>query len=155
MVRARAGAAHAETQIKGRLVETIVAAMHQRPGVAVRQNVRLPVIGDAKRTSEVDVLIDGAVPGIRCALHSNVRMNICGLEHLGSTRSSVNCRTLAFQRSRAYLCQAAVLRRVLLLVRRRQVFRLSCSLACPATDSPLLSTMPFRLRFSSCWSSDR
>lgn len=48
---------------KGRLVESIVAAMHRAPGVKVTQNVRMPVIGDAKRTSEIDVLMNGAMGG--------------------------------------------------------------------------------------------
>jgi hypothetical protein len=56
-------ARNSSARMKGRLVEAIVAAMHQTPDVEVRQNVRMPVIGDAKRTSEIDVLLNGAVAG--------------------------------------------------------------------------------------------
>lgn len=56
---------------KGRLLEAIVASMHDVPGAQIRQNVKLPVVGsDMSRRSEIDVLIDGAVAGypIRIAI---------------------------------------------------------------------------------------
>jgi len=37
--------------------------MHRVPGVVVAQNVRLPVIGDATRTSEIDVVLNATVAG--------------------------------------------------------------------------------------------
>jgi hypothetical protein len=45
------------------LVEAIVAAMHRGGDVKVEQNVRMPVIDDAKRTSEIDVLLTGTAGG--------------------------------------------------------------------------------------------
>lgn len=48
---------------KGRLIERIVASMHQWPGVKVERNVRLPVPGSRRRRREIDVLITSNVVG--------------------------------------------------------------------------------------------
>lgn len=63
VAKQKSEAADSSARVKGRLVESIVAAMHRAPDVKVLQNVRMPVIGDAKRTSEVDVLLNGAFGG--------------------------------------------------------------------------------------------
>jgi len=50
------------SRVKGKLVEAVVAAMHDASGVQVRTNVRLrPVVGGRNR--EIDVLIDGSMAG--------------------------------------------------------------------------------------------
>src|SRR4051812_46168845 len=56
---------------KGRLLEAIVATMHDMPGVQIQQNVRLPAFGSSSnRRSEIDVLMNCAVAGypVRIAL---------------------------------------------------------------------------------------
>ena len=56
-------ASAAPSRVRGKLVESIVAAMHEVPGVQVRQNVWLPPISGNGRSREIDVLIDGVVAG--------------------------------------------------------------------------------------------
>jgi hypothetical protein len=52
-----------EASIKGQLVEMIVMAMYDTPGLNVQRNVRLPTIRDPKRKREIDVLINGSLAG--------------------------------------------------------------------------------------------
>jgi hypothetical protein len=49
--------------IKGKLVEMIVAGMHEAPNVKVEKNVRLPVLRSVKRKREIDVLVSGLFAG--------------------------------------------------------------------------------------------
>lgn len=52
----------AETARKGKLVEAIVAMLHDIPGVKVERNVFLPPVhGDQTRTREIDVLLTATV----------------------------------------------------------------------------------------------
>lgn len=52
----------AETARKGKLVEAIVAMLHDMPGVKVERNVFLPPVhGDQTRTREIDVLLTAKV----------------------------------------------------------------------------------------------
>jgi restriction endonuclease len=51
------------TVAKGRLVEQIVAWMHDHPDVQVERNVRLLARGKAKRRREIDVLVSRAIAG--------------------------------------------------------------------------------------------
>lgn len=55
---------------KGRVVERIVAAMHENPDVVITQNVFMPALGSRRRKREVDVLVTGSVAGypIRIAI---------------------------------------------------------------------------------------
>lgn len=49
--------------IKGRLVEMIVASLHNSPNVQVEQNIRLPALRDPQREREIDVLLSSSVAG--------------------------------------------------------------------------------------------
>lgn len=62
--------ASTSTVTKGRIVERIVALMHDQPGVTVQRNQFLPPIGRKGRKREIDVLITTVVVGyqIRLAL---------------------------------------------------------------------------------------
>lgn len=52
----------AEHITKGRLLESVVAMMHEYPGVKVEKNVELPARHSSKaRTREIDVLLTGSV----------------------------------------------------------------------------------------------
>ena len=51
------------TKDKGRLVEQIVASMHEFSGVKVQQNVFMPTLGNARRKREIDVLLTSNVAG--------------------------------------------------------------------------------------------
>jgi len=54
----------AETARKGKLVEAIVALLHETPGVKVERNVFLPPVhGDQTRRREIDVLLTATVVG--------------------------------------------------------------------------------------------
>jgi hypothetical protein len=48
---------------KARLVEEIVALLHQREGVTVQRNVRMPSLSDPTQIREIDVLVTGNVAG--------------------------------------------------------------------------------------------
>jgi hypothetical protein len=49
---------------KGRLVESVVALLHNIPGITVKRNVKLPPLhGDQSRTREIDVLLSSDVAG--------------------------------------------------------------------------------------------
>jgi Restriction endonuclease len=53
-----------DSTIKGKLVELIIATMHESEGVNVQRNVYLPVLESAtKRTREIDVLLTKPVEG--------------------------------------------------------------------------------------------
>lgn len=58
------------SSVKGKLVEMIVAAMHNSPDVKVERNVRLPAIRSSRRKREIDILISGSMAGypIRLAI---------------------------------------------------------------------------------------
>ena len=49
--------------LKGRLVESIVAELHDDGSSLVEKNVLLPVIGNAKGKCEIDVLLTGKISG--------------------------------------------------------------------------------------------
>ena len=54
----------AETARKGKLVEAVVAMLHDMPGVKVERNVLLPPVhGDQTRKREIDVLLTATVAG--------------------------------------------------------------------------------------------
>jgi hypothetical protein len=48
---------------KARLVEEIAALLHEREGVTVERNVRLPSLSDPTQIREIDVLVTGNVAG--------------------------------------------------------------------------------------------
>lgn len=60
----------AEATIKGRLVELIVASLHEEPGVKIERNVRIPSLLNSKRKREIDILLTGTFSGypIRIAI---------------------------------------------------------------------------------------
>jgi len=72
------------SRVRGRLVETIVSAMHHAPGVQVRQNVLLPPITGTGRRREIDVLIEGTVSGypIRIPIECKNEKQVAGAEDL-------------------------------------------------------------------------
>jgi hypothetical protein len=59
-----------ESAIKGRIVEMIVASLHEDSGLIIEQNVRLPSLLNPKRKREIDVLLSGTISGypIRIAI---------------------------------------------------------------------------------------
>jgi len=61
--QARRPCKRSEASIKGKLLEKIVAAMHDAPGVTVTRNVKLPALGFSGRPREIDVLIETTVAG--------------------------------------------------------------------------------------------
>ncbi len=70
--------AKSQTSIKGKLVEMIVASMHEYPNVKVERNVRLPALHNSKRKREIDVLVSGWFSGypikiaIECKNHKSI-----------------------------------------------------------------------------------
>jgi hypothetical protein len=52
-----------EHMTKARLVEEIVALLHEAEGVTVERNVRLPSLSDPAQIREIDVLLTGNVAG--------------------------------------------------------------------------------------------
>lgn len=52
-----------EHMTKSRLVEDIIALIHNDEGVTIEQNVMLPVLSDPEEKREIDVLITGNVAG--------------------------------------------------------------------------------------------
>lgn len=49
---------------KGKIVEALVALLHETPGVKVETNVKLPPKhGDPERRREIDVLLTGKIAG--------------------------------------------------------------------------------------------
>src|SRR6266487_2000361 len=69
-----------ESAIKGRLVEMIVASMHEEAGIKIEQNVRLPSIRNPKRKREIDVLLSGTISGypIRIAIECKNYKSVIG-----------------------------------------------------------------------------
>lgn len=59
-----------KSSAKGKLVEMIVATMHDSPDVRVERNVRLPAVRSPRRKREIDILISGSMAGypIRIAI---------------------------------------------------------------------------------------
>jgi hypothetical protein len=59
-----------QSAIKGRLLEMIVASLHEGSGVKIEQNVRLPSLLNPKRKREIDILLSGTISGypIRIAI---------------------------------------------------------------------------------------
>src|SRR5579885_1210077 len=55
--------ASSSTVTKGRIVERIVALMHDQPGVTVQRNQFLPPVGRKGKKREIDVLITAVVVG--------------------------------------------------------------------------------------------
>jgi restriction endonuclease len=51
------------TVSKGRMIEAIVASMHESDGVKVERNVKLPPIGSQGPKREIDVLLSSVVCG--------------------------------------------------------------------------------------------
>src|SRR5262245_35836829 len=66
-----------EHMTKSRVVEDIVALIHEGEGVTVVQNVLLPTLSDPTQTREIDILVTGNVSGysirlpIECKNYSN------------------------------------------------------------------------------------
>lgn len=68
------------SRVKGKLVEAVVAAMHDMRGVVVRQNVMLPPLIGTGRAREIDVLIDATVIGypVRLAIECKNERQVVG-----------------------------------------------------------------------------
>jgi len=52
-----------QSAIKGRLVEMIVASLHEESGIKIEQNVRLSSLLNPKRKREIDILLSGTLSG--------------------------------------------------------------------------------------------
>ncbi len=66
--RRKSDAPSASSMEKGKVVEKIVAMMHEAPGVEVRRDVRLPAKNDSSRQRQFDVLLIGNVAGYQTVL---------------------------------------------------------------------------------------
>jgi hypothetical protein len=68
------------TKDKGRLVEQIVASMHEFSGVKVQQNVFMPTLGNARRKREIDVLLTSNVAGylVQIAIECKNKKEVVG-----------------------------------------------------------------------------
>ncbi len=78
MAKKKQQASLTSTAIKGKLLETIVASMHDHPGVKIERNIRIPTQRNPKRKREIDVLISGSFAGypariaIECKNHKSI-----------------------------------------------------------------------------------
>lgn len=72
------------TVSKGRIIEAIVASMHEGDGVKVERNVKLPPIGSQKPTREIDVLLSSEVCGypVRWAFECKNLKKRIGVEYI-------------------------------------------------------------------------
>lgn len=67
-----------DSSVKGKLVEMIVAIMHDKPNIRVERNVRVPALRDPNRKREIDVLLTGSFSGypvrlaIECKNYSSI-----------------------------------------------------------------------------------
>lgn len=64
----KSDAPSASSMEKGKVVEKIVAMMHEAPGIEVRRDVRLPAKNDSSRQRQFDVLLFGNVAGYQTVL---------------------------------------------------------------------------------------
>jgi hypothetical protein len=51
------------SSVKGKILEMIVAGMHESPDVKIERNVKIPSIHDGKRKREIDILMIGKING--------------------------------------------------------------------------------------------
>lgn len=72
------------TVSKGRMIEAIVASMHEGDGVKVERNVKLPPIGSTEPTREIDVLLSSEVCGypVRWAFECKNEKKRIGVEYI-------------------------------------------------------------------------
>ncbi|MDQ3703938.1 MAG: restriction endonuclease [Chloroflexota bacterium] len=63
MSRKSARKDNSTSDMKGRLVEELVATMHEYPGVTVQQRARLPGLHDVGTKREIDVLLTSTIAG--------------------------------------------------------------------------------------------
>lgn len=72
------------TVSKGRIIEAIVASMHESVGVKVERNVKLPPIGSQEPTREIDVLLSSEVCGypVRWAMECKNYKKRIGVEFI-------------------------------------------------------------------------
>lgn len=73
------------TKEKGRLLESVVAALHRNPNVDVEQNVRLKVL-NGSRKREIDVLVSTTIAGypVRLAIECKNHRNSIGAPEIDS-----------------------------------------------------------------------
>jgi len=68
------------TKEKGKIVEQIVASMHDLSGVKVENNVFLPTLGNSRRKREIDVLLTSNIAGypVKIAIECKNERNVIG-----------------------------------------------------------------------------
>src|SRR5947209_2491928 len=72
------------TVSKGRIIEAIVASMHESDGAKVERNVKLPPLGSQEPTREIDVLLSSEVCGypVRWAFECKNWKKRIGVEYI-------------------------------------------------------------------------
>ncbi len=76
--------AQTTSSIKGKLLEMLVAELHEAPNVNVARNVKLPSLRDLKRKREFDILVSGLFSGypVRIAIECKNHRNVLDIKHI-------------------------------------------------------------------------
>ncbi|MBM7846664.1 restriction endonuclease [Herpetosiphon giganteus] len=81
-----------DSKVKGRIVEMIVASMHDLPNVRVEQNVRVPTANGDGRKREIDVLLRANIAGypIRIAVECKNYKNVIDVPYIDAFIGKLN-----------------------------------------------------------------
>jgi hypothetical protein len=73
-----------QASIKGKVLEAVVASLHDAPDVKVERNVRLPTLRDPERKREIDVLVNGLFAGypVRIAIECKNRKSVLDVPYI-------------------------------------------------------------------------
>ncbi len=76
---------------KGKMLERLVAWLHEGPDVQVQMRVRLPTIFNPKKKREIDVLVTGSVAGhkVRLAIECKSERQPIGTDRIGAFESKL------------------------------------------------------------------
>ena len=80
------------SSIKGKILEMVVASLHEAPNVEVKRNTRLPTLRNPKRKREIDVLIFGFFAGYltQIAIECKNRAEILDVEYIDAYIGKLN-----------------------------------------------------------------
>lgn len=81
-----------KSSIKGKILEMVVAELHENPNIKVERNVRLPTVRNPARKREIDVLVSGSFAGYptRIAIECKNRANILDVEFIDAFIGKLN-----------------------------------------------------------------
>jgi len=81
----------AKTNEQGKILEQLVAWLHQEPGVVVQHDVRLATLGGGKRKRQFDVLLTSYVAGhpVRLAIECKNEQGPIGVEKIDAFRGKL------------------------------------------------------------------